>query len=64
MMMPCCLWQMPGRFRQDHPGALAAGLYSLHCTETGLGFIAAWYGAALLMAAGLGAWLGPRLLRW
>ncbi len=45
-------------------GALASGLYSLHCTETGLGFIAAWYGAALLLAAGLGAWLGPRLLRW
>ncbi len=45
-------------------GGVAASLYSLHCTETAFAFFAAWYGGGLLLASGLGALLGARLLRW
>ena len=45
-------------------GALAALVYSLHCTEDAPPFIALWYLAGMLIPAGLGALLGPRLLRW
>jgi hypothetical protein len=45
-------------------GAIAAAIYALHCTETSPLFYAAWYGLAILGVTGLGAALGPRLLRW
>lgn len=45
-------------------GALAATLYGLHCPESTLMFLATWYTLGVLLAAGLGALAGPRLLRW
>lgn len=45
-------------------GALAAMLYSLHCTENSFVFYALWYSGGMLLSALLGAVLGIRLLRW
>jgi hypothetical protein len=45
-------------------GATGSVIYSLSCTETGLPFVAVWYTAGVLLVAGLGAWVAPRLLRW
>lgn len=45
-------------------GALAATLYGLHCPEQAAAFVATWYTLGIAAAAGLGALLGARLLRW
>jgi hypothetical protein len=45
-------------------GGFAAMLYSLHCTEDSPLFYSLWYSLAVLVVAGIGAALGPRLLRW
>ncbi|MBS0253683.1 MAG: DUF1109 domain-containing protein [Proteobacteria bacterium] len=45
-------------------GALGAMLYCLHCPEMSAIFVLTWYTLGILMAAGIGALLGPRLLRW
>ena len=45
-------------------GGLAAALYALKCMEDAAPFFVTWYGAAILIAGGLGALLGPRVLRW
>lgn len=47
--------------------ATAAGVaagYALHCTEDSPLFFVAWYGLAIVMIGGLGAWLGHKVLRW
>lgn len=45
-------------------GSLAASMYSLHCPETSLTFLAVWYVGAMACVAGMGAMLGTRCLRW
>ena len=45
-------------------GAIAAFVYSLHCPEMAAPFLALWYVLGIVTPAALGAWLGPRLLRW
>jgi hypothetical protein len=45
-------------------GAWAACLYCLHCPETSAVFVLTWYSLGIALATGLGALLGPRLLRW
>jgi hypothetical protein len=45
-------------------GAWAATLYGLHCPEAAALFVLSWYTLGMLFAAGIGALLGPRLLRW
>lgn len=45
-------------------GAVGAAGYALACTELGLSFVSAWYTLGILLTGGLGALLGPRLLRW
>lgn len=45
-------------------GAIAATVYCLHCPEASALFVLTWYSLGILLAAGLGALLGPRLLRW
>ena len=45
-------------------GAWAATLYCLHCPEVSAVFVLTWYTLGILLAAGVGALLGPRLLRW
>jgi hypothetical protein len=45
-------------------GAIGSVVYSLTCTETGVPFTAVWYTAGVVVVAGLGALLSPRVLRW
>ena len=45
-------------------GAISMLIYSLHCPEEGLAFVATWYTLGLCVPAALGAAIGPRLLRW
>jgi hypothetical protein len=45
-------------------GSLGALAYTLHCPELAAPFIGAWYLLGILIPTMLGAWLGPRLLRW
>lgn len=45
-------------------GAWAATVYCLHCPETSAIFVLTWYTLGILFAAGFGALMGPRLLRW
>jgi hypothetical protein len=45
-------------------GATAALVYCLHCPEIEAPFIGFWYLLGMLIPAGVGAALGPSLLRW
>ena len=45
-------------------GALGATAYAFHCADDSLPFIAIWYGVMVMLCAGIGAKLGPWLLRW
>ncbi|MEC5408019.1 DUF1109 domain-containing protein [Paraburkholderia sp. MPAMCS5] len=39
-------------------------VYCLHCPEMSPAFWSVWYAIGMLAPAGIGAWLGPKLLRW
>jgi hypothetical protein len=45
-------------------GTLAAMIYCLHCPEVSATFVLTWYSLGILFAAGIGASIGPTLLRW
>jgi hypothetical protein len=45
-------------------GALGAWVYSFHCTEQGLPFLASWYSLGIAAVVVIGALLGKALLRW
>ncbi|MBY0408640.1 MAG: DUF1109 domain-containing protein [Burkholderiaceae bacterium] len=45
-------------------GALAIVAYALHCPEMEAPFLAVWYVTGIAIPAGVGAVLGPRVLRW
>lgn len=45
-------------------GAVGALAYALHCPEVSPTFVAVWYSLGIALAGALGAWLGPRVLRW
>lgn len=45
-------------------GACAATIYGLHCPEVSATFVLIWYSLGMGLAAGLGALVGPKLLRW
>jgi hypothetical protein len=45
-------------------GAGVAAGYALHCTEDSPLFFVVWYGLAIAIAGGSGAFMGHRLLRW
>ena len=45
-------------------GAVAATIYGLHCPESTAAFVATWYTLGIAAAGGVGAVVGPRLLRW
>ncbi|WP_134679581.1 NrsF family protein [Paracoccus ravus] len=45
-------------------GAGAAFVYSFHCPESGLPFVALWYNAGILLCSAVGAALGRHMLRW
>lgn len=43
---------------------IAATLYAAHCPDDSPLFLAAWYTIGVIVMTGLGALLGPRVLRW
>lgn len=45
-------------------GATGMLTYVWHCPELATPFIAVWYALGALIPTTLGAWLGPRVLRW
>jgi len=45
-------------------GGVGALVYTLHCDELAAPFLATWYVVAMLVPTLIGAWLGPRVLRW
>ncbi|MGB0128517.1 MAG: NrsF family protein, partial [Rhodocyclaceae bacterium] len=45
-------------------GTLGAAAYSLHCPELAAPFLALWYVLGMLIPAGVGALVGPRVLGW
>jgi hypothetical protein len=45
-------------------GAVAAALYTLHCPEDSLLFVAAWHVPAVALVAAVGAAIAGRMLRW
>jgi hypothetical protein len=45
-------------------GATTAALYSLHCPESAMTFLLLWYSAGIMIVATIGAFIGPRVLRW
>jgi hypothetical protein len=45
-------------------GSIGALVYTLHCPELAAPFFAIWYLLGMLIPTAIGAWLGPRLLRW
>lgn len=45
-------------------GAVAALAYALACTEPAAPFIAVWYTLGIALSGALGAFLGPKFLRW
>ncbi|MEO7814543.1 MAG: DUF1109 domain-containing protein [Sphingomicrobium sp.] len=45
-------------------GAFAATIYCLHCPEVSAIFVLTWYSLGILLAAAIGALVGPRLMRW
>jgi hypothetical protein len=44
--------------------AIATLGYCLHCPEMSPAFWSVWYAIGMMLPALIGAWLGPRLLRW
>jgi hypothetical protein len=44
--------------------ATATIAYCLHCPEMSPAFWSVWYAIGMMLPAAIGAWLGPRLLRW
>lgn len=69
-----CLWAFrrlaPTRLRLTGAaagvlsGAVGAAVYAFACPEASAAFMITWYTAGILAAGGLGALLGPRVLRW
>lgn len=45
-------------------GSLGAIGYALACTESSPTFVALWYTLGILLVGGIGALLGPKVLRW
>jgi len=45
-------------------GAFAATAYCLHCPEVSAIFVLTWYSLGIVLAASIGALIGPWLMRW
>jgi hypothetical protein len=45
-------------------GAWAATIYCLHCPEVSAIFVLTWYSLGIVLAAAVGALIGPKLMRW
>jgi hypothetical protein len=45
-------------------GGAAAAVYAFHCPELEAPFLAVWYVLGMAVPLAVGAWIGPRVLRW
>ncbi len=45
-------------------GGISTMAYAFHCTDDSMPFIALWHGGTVALCTSVGAYLGPRLLRW
>lgn len=45
-------------------GAFSATVYCLHCPEVSALFVLTWYSLGIVLAAAIGALIGPRVMRW
>ena len=45
-------------------GGVGALVYTLHCPELEAPFLGVWYVIGMAIPTAIGAFLGPRLLRW
>ena len=45
-------------------GAAAAVAYATRCHESSAAFVLCWYTIGILLPGLVGAWIGPRILRW
>jgi len=45
-------------------GGVGATVYGLHCQEMSAAFVVTWYSLGVAACVGIGALLGPKLLRW
>lgn len=45
-------------------GATASVIYALTCTEASASFVLPWYSLGISVASAIGAFIGPKLLRW
>jgi hypothetical protein len=45
-------------------GAAASVIYALTCTESAASFVLLWYSLGISAATAIGAFLGPKFLRW
>ncbi len=43
---------------------VGATIYALHCTDDSPLFVMLWYTLGVAITGAIGAWLGPRVLRW
>jgi len=56
--------RMTGAIAGLAAGAFAAVIYALACDEVSAAFVLVWYSLGIAFAAGIGALVGPMLLRW
>jgi hypothetical protein len=59
-----CVMRSLAPTRLRWAGSVGALVYTLHCPELAAPFLAIWYLLGMLIPTAIGAWLGPRLLRW
>ncbi len=45
-------------------GGVGASVYALWCRESTAAFVAVWYTLGIVACGGIGALLGPLVLRW
>lgn len=45
-------------------GACSAAIYGLHCPEASATFVLSWYSLGIALAGLVGAFVGPRFMRW
>lgn len=62
-LAPTRLW-LAGAAAGALSGAAGAAVYAFACPETSAAFMITWYSTGILTVTGLGAFLGPHLIRW
>jgi len=45
-------------------GSIGGLAYTIACLNDGAAFVALWYSMAITFVTAVGAWIGPRVLRW